>query len=62
MFVAALLGLSVLLLTVVLVPMPILRSRRLVQLRLAHGFDAGVLGAGLLLTGLLTLLLMQGGQ
>jgi len=61
-FVAALLGLSLLLIGFVAVPVTFIRSRALAHVRCVHGIDIGTFGCALLLIGVVTLVLSQGGR
>ena len=61
-FVAALLGLSLLLIGFVAVPVTFIRSHALVHARWAYGSGIGTVGCALLLIGVVTLVLSQGGH
>ena len=57
-----LLAVAGLMLTLVAVPVTIVRPRALVHLRHVHGSDIGVVGLALMLLAVLTLVLTQGGR
>ena len=61
-FVAALLALSLVLIGFVAVPVTFIRSRALAHVRCVHGIDIGTFGCALLLIGVVTLVLSQGGR
>ena len=62
LFVAALMGIAVLLIGFVAVPMTFIRSHALVHVRWAYGSGIGTVGCALLLIALATLVLSHGGH